>query len=92
MPEEDPDIIPPEGYYEPVRGFGKVWREERGVREHLGWATGKAFVVGEGAYQYRLAGKYSHPYITGPDGAVYVLPPEDSEWYIWTGPTPTPTP
>jgi hypothetical protein len=22
-----------------VRGFGKVWREQPGVRERLGWAT-----------------------------------------------------
>jgi hypothetical protein len=30
---------PPEGLIEPKRGFGKVWREQPGVREALGWAT-----------------------------------------------------
>jgi hypothetical protein len=30
---------PPPGLYEPVRGFGKVWREEQGVRDALGWAV-----------------------------------------------------
>jgi hypothetical protein len=30
---------PPAGLIEPVRGFGKVWRENSGVRETLGWAT-----------------------------------------------------
>ncbi|MEN9938965.1 MAG: hypothetical protein RLZZ387_5544 [Chloroflexota bacterium] len=30
---------PPAGRIEPVRGFGKVWREQPGVREALGWAT-----------------------------------------------------
>ncbi len=30
---------PPDGYFEPVRGFGKVWRESGGVRDSLGWAT-----------------------------------------------------
>lgn len=32
---------PPAGLYQPVRGFGKVWREGTGarVRERLGWAT-----------------------------------------------------
>ena len=32
---------PPKGLVEPVRGFGKVWREGTGarVRERLGWAT-----------------------------------------------------
>jgi hypothetical protein len=35
----DADIIPPVGFYQPVRGFGLVWREETGVRDMLGWAT-----------------------------------------------------
>jgi hypothetical protein len=30
---------PPEGRLEPVRGFGKVWRENANVRNTLGWAT-----------------------------------------------------
>jgi hypothetical protein len=29
---------PPAGRFEPVRGFGKVWREQPGVRDRLGWA------------------------------------------------------
>lgn len=38
-PEYDPSIVPPAGYYQPVRGFGKVWRENNTVRNGLGWAT-----------------------------------------------------
>lgn len=38
-PSDDPAIVPPNGLYQPVRGFGKVWRERPGVREALGWAT-----------------------------------------------------
>lgn len=30
---------PPPGLFEPVRGFGKVWRENPPVRDGLGWAT-----------------------------------------------------
>lgn len=30
---------PPPGLVEPVRGFGKVWRENGGVRDGLGWGT-----------------------------------------------------
>ncbi len=30
---------PPAGLLEPVRGFGKVWREQASVRDTLGWAT-----------------------------------------------------
>jgi serine/threonine-protein kinase len=38
-PSADPAIIPPDGFFQPVRGFGKVWRERPGVRDALGWAT-----------------------------------------------------
>jgi len=38
-PEHDPAIVAPVGYYQPKRGFGKVWRQESGVRSGLGWAT-----------------------------------------------------
>ena len=30
---------PPNGLFEPIRGFGKVWRQNPGVRSALGWAT-----------------------------------------------------
>jgi hypothetical protein len=30
---------PPAGLLEPVRGFGKVWREQASARDALGWAT-----------------------------------------------------
>jgi hypothetical protein len=32
-------VSPPPGFLEPVRGFGKVWREHSSVRDTLGWAT-----------------------------------------------------
>jgi hypothetical protein len=38
QPENDPTIVPPTGYYQPVRGFGKVWRENPLLRAELGWA------------------------------------------------------
>lgn len=40
QPQSDPTIIPPEGLYQPIRGFGKVWREHASVRDELGWAMG----------------------------------------------------
>ncbi len=36
--EIDPEIVPPEEMFQPVRGFGKLWRENPEVREALGWA------------------------------------------------------
>jgi hypothetical protein len=37
--EHDPNIVAPAGLYQPKLGFGKVWREQPGVRDSLGWAT-----------------------------------------------------
>ena len=49
-PESDPAIVPPSGLYQPVRGFGKVWRVWPDVRNGLGWAMApeQAF---DGVYQ-----------------------------------------
>ena len=38
--ESDPQIAPPEGRLQPIRGFGKLWRENPEVRLALGWALG----------------------------------------------------
>jgi hypothetical protein len=35
--EADPTIVPPPGLYQPIRGFGKIWREQQAVQEKLGW-------------------------------------------------------
>ena len=37
-PERDETIIAPEGRFQPVRGFGQIWRTNDQVRERLGWA------------------------------------------------------
>jgi hypothetical protein len=37
QPESDPALVPPAGLIQPIRGFGKVWRENARVRERLGW-------------------------------------------------------
>ena len=37
--ESDPQIVPPEGRYQPIRGFGKLWRENPEVRKIMGWAV-----------------------------------------------------
>lgn len=40
MPESDPAITPPENLFQPIRGFGKVWREQLGgPAAPIGWAT-----------------------------------------------------
>ncbi|MFN8450331.1 MAG: hypothetical protein U0521_17525 [Anaerolineae bacterium] len=42
-PETDPSLVPPEGRYQPERGFGKLWRESPGLREELGWGVTPEF-------------------------------------------------
>ncbi|MGB1286385.1 MAG: hypothetical protein ACPG7F_07635 [Aggregatilineales bacterium] len=39
MPESDPELVAPEGLFQPIRGFGKLWRDNPDLRTDLGWAT-----------------------------------------------------
>jgi hypothetical protein len=47
---------PPAGLFEPVLGFGKVWRENEAVRDGLGWATA-AESPGPGRFQLYVGGE-----------------------------------
>lgn len=38
-PAFDASLTPPEGRFQPVRGFGQVWRTQPGVQDDLGWAS-----------------------------------------------------
>jgi hypothetical protein len=65
-PEIDPSLIPPEGMYQPRRGFGKLWRNNPEVRDRLGWALTPEFEL-TSHYTY-LAGGYMEngQYVPGP--------------------------
>ncbi|MEL6151662.1 MAG: hypothetical protein AAFR56_18685 [Chloroflexota bacterium] len=65
--EEDPDIDPPEGQYEPVRGFGKLWRENTDLRDALGWGVTPEFGY-VSSYRYVPGGEVTDDgdYIPGP--------------------------
>jgi hypothetical protein len=52
--EIDPNLIPPEGLFQPRRGFGKLWRNYPEIRAALGWAT---------TPEYELTSNYT--YIAG---------------------------
>ena len=39
--ESDPRLAPPGGLLQPIRGFGKIWRDNPALRDQLGWATAK---------------------------------------------------
>jgi hypothetical protein len=80
-------LTPPAGRYEPVRGFGKVWREGTGarVRERLGWATAPE-AGGPGAYQRFARGEM---YWSDAADRIWVLYGTVQEY---PGPVPTPGP
>lgn len=78
-PVDDPTLIPPAGLYQPVRGFGLIWREEAGVRDRLGWATAPeaGFTT---IYQSTARPKYNEFYLLALDSAIWHLFPELSRW------------
>ena len=99
MPESDSSIVPPQGFLQPVRGFGLLWRQgevyvsykEGWVRDFLGWATEPEQVVGDGFVQQAFTyGKHTlggDRFMTGPQGNVLHLPQglQRFTWSIWEG-------
>ncbi|MBN1287632.1 MAG: hypothetical protein JXB47_19680 [Anaerolineae bacterium] len=66
-PEDDPLLTPPSNLRQPIRGFGKVWRENPEVQELLGWAK-------DIEYGYTTAYRYDYGgYVD--DGGKYVPGP-----------------
>jgi hypothetical protein len=96
-PGGDQVIVPPDGFYQPVRGFGKVWREHPQARDRLGWAVDQ-----EAGFDTIMQGttrfKYNAIYLQALDGDVWHLGPEMSSWEKLPivdqrlSPTPTPMP
>lgn len=76
---DDPTITPPSGWYQPVRGFGLLWREETGIRDRLGWATELETAFGA-AVQRNSPPKYPTIYVGALGGGVWQLLPEGSGW------------
>ncbi len=65
-PEEDADLDVPDGSYQPVRGFGKLWRENEDVRDILGWAITPEFGY-ISRYEYVPGGDIvDEAYVPGP--------------------------
>jgi hypothetical protein len=74
----DAGDVPP-GSYQPQRGFGKVWCDEPGVRDRLGWAT-ETETAYETAVQRDSAPKYTTLYLRAADDNVWKLWPYQSGW------------
>jgi hypothetical protein len=65
-PDSDPNTMPPQGKYQPIRGFGKVWRTHSEVRQKLGWAIGQE--KGSDATYQQISGREAD----GNDQCAYV--------------------
>lgn len=75
--EGDTGLQPPEGLIQPVRGFGKVWRNNAFIREALGWATTPETPLDSQWLQFE--GGWM---MTGPGGSpIYALIPLDAPPY-----------
>jgi hypothetical protein len=77
-PEPMPAATPPEGKYQPVRGFGQVWQDHPDVRERLGWALAPEQPF-TGAYQ-----RAWRPYY-GTAGAAAFLRTADNQTVVLAG-------
>jgi len=69
QPADDPGRVPPAGLYQPVRGFGLLWRTQAAVAE-LGWA-----LAPEQGYEMLLQRFEGGTMLLGPQGEMYVLLP-----------------
>ncbi len=70
---------PPDGLYQPVRGFGRLWVDNPQVRARIGWAT----TLEQGyTMTYQASGdfKYTRSYMDWPDGTVIYL--VENTWAI----------
>lgn len=79
MPESDPALTPPPGRFQPVRGFGLLWRSDPEVQTRLGWALRP-----EQGFTTRVQGtareRYNALFIQAPDGGIWRLDPEGYGW------------
>ena len=79
LPDHDPSLTSPAGLYQPMRGFGLVWREHPEVRDRLGWATDQEAPFTT-TVQTTTLYKYNTTYVGALDGNVWELAPEHSDW------------
>lgn len=96
FPDPDPNLVPPPGLYQPVRGFAKFWRGlvpgSEWVRGRLGWAL--APEVGYSALWQcnTVSGDGARCYFTGPHNEIIVMTRDSAPfgngvlyWNYWQG-------
>ncbi len=93
-PENDPSLVPPDGRYQPQRGFGKLWRESGNLRQELGWGVTPEFGY-VSPYEYHAGGTIdaNGNYVPGPgfhvlyslSGEQFRFNEADSTWQLGGG-------
>jgi hypothetical protein len=79
QPDRDTELSPPSGLYQPIRGFGLLWRQNPDVRDQLGWAKDQETGF-QATIQHTTQYKYNSIYVRALDGNVWHLGPEFSSW------------
>ena len=83
-PESDPALVTPAGLYQPVRGFGLVWRTNERVRDGLGWALAPEAGFQGWSQSYSGVGMHtSGTFIRSLDGTIYVLSHFGAVWSVF---------
>jgi hypothetical protein len=72
IPASDPALVAPAGLFQPVRGFGYVWRSNAAIRNSLGWA-----LAGEQPYDSTWQNFERGWMMTTNNGGVLALAPLD---------------
>jgi hypothetical protein len=81
MPQ-DFNEVPPASRWEPVRGFGLLWRNNLAVRNRIGWATQQQ----ETPYSVKLQmGDDNAIFLNDPSGNIFGLVSDRNSWALYAG-------
>ncbi len=88
MPESDPNLQAPQGLLQPIRGFGKLWRENADMQQKLGWATAaEEGYTGAWQPEKNEFNPSDAAYLRKADGQTLLLDHgwETGTWKVWDG-------
>lgn len=83
LPASDPAIIAPAERFQPIRGFGKVWREQQDVREQLGWALGPELAYDSLTQQSLMVDEANVLFLATFNGQVFALINDNEDEGVW---------
>jgi len=71
-PSSDPSIIPPDGKFQPTRGFGKLWRGNPEIKDKLGFGVTPEFGYVSN-YEYHPGGQVDAQGVWQPGSGYHIL-------------------